>query len=54
MVDVTEEMIFTGSNPTVDRQTRRLGGIARVGAGAWSSVRIFATGADHRRTSRDT
>jgi len=24
MVDVTEEIIFTGSNPTVDRQTRRL------------------------------
>jgi hypothetical protein len=24
MVDVTEEIIFTGSNPTADRQTRRL------------------------------
>jgi len=27
MVDVTEEIIFTGSNPTVDRQTRPFGGI---------------------------
>jgi hypothetical protein len=31
MVDMTEEIIFTGSNPTVDRQTRRLAASGKLG-----------------------